>query len=105
MTYDSESGRSDKSSDNATNTEEEAWNNGCRDLIITDKLTYITSNIKEHKLSSKNLDTALHDAHLLNGENTSYTSRECNVLKAKGKENPKFSIKDLKKKSRDIDLL
>ena len=65
MTYDSESGGSDKSSDNATDTEEEAWNNGCRNLIIIDKLTNITSNIKEHKLSSNNLDTALHDAHLL----------------------------------------
>ena len=62
----SESGESDKSSDNATNTEEEAWNNGCRDLIIIDKLTNRTSNIKEHKLSSNNLDAALHDAHLLN---------------------------------------
>ena len=54
------------SSNNATNTEEEAWKNGCRDLIIIDKLTNITSTIKEHKLSSINLDTALHDAHLLN---------------------------------------
>ena len=66
MTYNSDSGGSDKSSDNATYTEEEAWNNGCRDLIIIDNLTNITSNIKEHKLSSNNLDTSLHDAHLLN---------------------------------------
>ena len=66
MTYNSESGGSDKSSDNSTDTEEEAWNNSCRDLIIIDKLTNSTSNIKEHKLSSNNLDTALHDAHLLN---------------------------------------
>ena len=66
MTYDSESGGSDKISDNATNTEEEVWKNVCRDLIIIDKLTNSTSNIKEHKLSSNNLDTALHDAHLLN---------------------------------------
>ena len=66
MTYDSESGRSDKSSDNATDTEEEAWKNGCRDLIIIDQLTNSTSSIKEHKLSSNNLDTELHDAHLLN---------------------------------------
>ena len=66
MTYDSESEGSDKSSNNATDTEEEAWKNGCRDLIIIDKLTNSTSNIKEHKLSSNNLDTELHDAHLLN---------------------------------------
>ena len=66
MTYDSESRGSDKISDNATDTEEEAWKNGCRDLIIINKLTNSTSDIKEHKLSSNNLDTALHDAHLLN---------------------------------------
>ena len=66
MTYDSESGGSDKSSNSATDTEEEAWNNGCRDLIIIDKWNNSTSNIKEHKLSSNNLDTALRDAHLLN---------------------------------------
>ena len=66
MTYDSESGLSDKSSNSATETEEEAWNNGCRDLIIINKLNNSTSNIKEHKLSSNNLDKALHDAHLLN---------------------------------------
>ena len=66
MTYDSESGGSDKSSNIATDTEEEAWNNGCRELIFIDKLNNSTSNIKEHKLSSNNLDKALHDAHLLN---------------------------------------
>ena len=65
MTYNSESGWSDKSSDNS-GTEEEAWKSGCRDLIIINKLTNITSNIKEHKLSSNNLDTALNDAYLLN---------------------------------------
>ena len=51
MTYDSELGGSDKSSDNATNTKEESWKNGCRDLIIIDKLTNSTSNIKEHELT------------------------------------------------------
>ena len=66
MTYNSESGGSDKSSDNATDTEEEAWNNVSRDIIIINKLNNSTSNIKEHKLSSNNLDTALNDAHLLN---------------------------------------
>ena len=40
----------------------------------------------------------------LHGKNTSHTSRECNVLKAKGKEKPKFSKKDFKKKSREITL-
>ena len=64
MTYNSESGESDKSSNKATNTEEEALKNGCRDLIIIDKLNNSTSNIKEHKLSSNNLDKALQDAHL-----------------------------------------
>ena len=39
------------------------------------------------------------------GENTSHTTRECNVLKAKGKEKPKFSAKDYKRKSREVNLL
>ena len=46
MTYDSESGESEKSSDDATDTEEEAWKNGCRDLIIIDNLNNSKSNIK-----------------------------------------------------------
>ena len=66
MTYDSELGGSDKSSDNATNTEEEAWKRGCRDLNIINNLNNSKSNIKEHKLRSNNLDTVLKDAHLLN---------------------------------------
>ena len=66
MTYNSESGGSDKSSDNPTDTEEETWKSGCRDLNIIDNLNNSKSNIKEHKLSSNNLDTALNDAHLLN---------------------------------------
>ena len=66
MTYDSESGGSNKSSDNATDSEEEAWKSGCRDLIIIDNLNNNKYNIKEHKLSSNNSDTELHDAHLLN---------------------------------------
>ena len=41
----------------------------------------------------------------LHGKNTSHTSRECNVLKSKGKEKPKFSKKDSKKKSRETNLL
>ena len=54
---------------------------------------------KKRKKRSTNMYCSLH------GENTSHTSRECNVLKSKGKEKPKFSKKDLKKKSRDINLL
>ena len=46
MTYNSDSGGSDKSSDNATDTEEEDLKNGCRDLIIIDNLTNSTSKIK-----------------------------------------------------------
>ena len=56
MSYDSESGNSDKSSNRATNTEDEVWNNGCRDGFVIDKLKNIKSNIKEHKISSNNLD-------------------------------------------------
>ena len=41
----------------------------------------------------------------LHGDNTIHTSWECNVLKSKGKENPKFSKRDFKKKSREINLL
>ena len=48
---------------------------------------------KRQKRSSK-LYCSLH------GKNTSHTSRECNFLKAKGKENPKFSKQDFKKNSR-----
>ena len=46
MNYDSESGESDKSSDNATDTEEEAWKNSCRDLNIIDNLNNSKSKIK-----------------------------------------------------------
>ena len=66
MTYNSESGGSDKSSNNSNDTEEETWKSGCRDLNIIDNLNNSKSNIKEHKLSSNNLDTELHDDHLLN---------------------------------------
>ena len=40
-TYHSESGESDKISNNATDTEEEAWNNGCRELFVINKLNNI----------------------------------------------------------------
>ena len=65
MTYDSESGGSEESSDDS-DTEEEAWKSGSRELNIIDNLNNSKSDIKEHKLSSNNLDTALNDAHLLN---------------------------------------
>ena len=65
MTYDSESGGRDKSSDNATDTEEEAWKSGCRELNIIDNLNNSKSNIKEHKIGSNDLYTALNNAHLL----------------------------------------
>ena len=47
---------------------------------------------KKRKKRSTKLYCSLH------GENISHTSRECNVLKSKGKENPKFSKNDFKKK-------
>ena len=64
MTYDSDSGGSGKSND--SDTDEEARKNGCRELIIIDNLNNSKSDIKEHKLSSNNLDTELNYAHLLN---------------------------------------
>ena len=64
MTYDSESGGSDKSSD--SDTDVEIWKSGCRELNIIDNLNNSKSNIKENKLSSNNLDTDLNDTHLLN---------------------------------------
>ena len=54
---------------------------------------------KKLQKRSSNLYCSLHLG------STSQTSRECNVLKAKGKEKPKFSKKDFKKKSREVNLL
>ena len=65
MIYKSNSGNSDESSNIATDTKEEARNNGCRDEFFINKLNNSKSNIKEHKLSSDNLDKALHNTHLL----------------------------------------
>ena len=45
MTYDSELGNSDKSSNSATNTKEESWNNGCRDGFFINKLNNSKYNI------------------------------------------------------------
>ena len=41
----------------------------------------------------------------LHGDNTSHTSRECNVLKSKGKDKPKFSKRDFKKKAREFNII
>ena len=66
ISYDSESDNSDERRNSSTDNEEEAWNNDCRDVFFINKLNNSKSNIKEHKLSSNNLDKALHYAHLLN---------------------------------------
>ena len=65
ISYNSESGNSDEISNSATDTEEEAWNNGCRYGFGINTLNNSKYNIKEHRLSSKFLDKALHDAHLI----------------------------------------
>ena len=57
----------------------------------------------EHGKKRKKSSTKLHCS--LHGENTSHTSKECNVLKSKRKKKPKFSKKDFKKKSREINFL
>ena len=41
----------------------------------------------------------------LHGENTSHTTRECNVLKAKGKKSSNYFAKDYKKKPREVNLM
>ena len=41
----------------------------------------------------------------LHGENKSHNSKDCNILKAKGKAKPKFSKKDFKKKAREFNLI
>ena len=84
IAYNLESGNSDEGSNSATDTEEEAWNNGCRDRFIIDKLNNSKSNIKEHKLSSNNLDKALHDAHILN------TLRNPSIMVKQTKSNKKL---------------
>ena len=40
----------------------------------------------------------------LHGDNTSHNSKDCNVLKSKGKDKPKFSKRDFKKKAREFNL-
>ena len=41
----------------------------------------------------------------LHGENTSHTTRECNVLKVNGNEKPKYSNKAYQRKSTEVNLL
>ena len=41
----------------------------------------------------------------LHGDNTSHNSKYCNVLKSKGKDKPKFSKRDFKKKARKFNLI
>ena len=41
----------------------------------------------------------------LHGDNTSHNSNDCNVLKSKGKDKPKFSKRDFNKKARKFNLI
>ena len=41
----------------------------------------------------------------LHGDNTSQNSKDCNILKSKGKAKPKLSKKDFRKKSREFNLI
>ena len=41
----------------------------------------------------------------LHWDNTSHNSKDCNTLKSKRKENPKFSKRDFKKKAREFNLI
>ena len=63
------------------------------------RLNFKNEHGKKHQNQHYKLYCSLH------GENASHTTRECNVLKAKGKEKPKFSKKDYKRKSRKVNLL
>ena len=40
----------------------------------------------------------------LHGENNSHNSKDCNVLKSKGKDKPKLSKRDFKKKAREFNI-
>ena len=62
-----------------------------------------TKSKDEHGKKRNKRSTKLYCS--LHAENTSHTSRECNFLKSKGKQKPKFSKKDFKKKSREVNLL
>ena len=62
-----------------------------------------TKSKDDHGKKRKKRSTKMY--YSLHGDNNSHTSQESNVLKCKGKEKPKLSKKDFKKKSRDINLL
>ena len=62
-----------------------------------------TNSKDEHGKKRKKSSTKKYCS--LHGDNTSHTSRECNVINSKGKEKPKFSKKEIKKKSREVNLL
>ena len=62
-----------------------------------------TKSKDDHGKKRKKRSTKMYCS--LHGDNSRHTSRECNVLKSKGKENSKFSKRDFKKKSREINLL
>ena len=54
---------------------------------------------KKRQKKHSNLYCSIH------GENNSHTTRECKFLKEKGKYKPKYSTKDYKRKSREVNLL
>ena len=66
IVYNSESADNDESIKNCISSRENNWLNGCRYALIIDKLKPNSkSKIKEHTLSSNNLDKELNYAHLL----------------------------------------
>ena len=67
ITYDPDYADDDKNSKSSICRRETNGLNGCRYAFIIHKLKNNgKSKIKEHTLSSNNLDESLHDAHLLN---------------------------------------
>ena len=54
---------------------------------------------KKHTKRSTKMYCSLH------GDNTSHNSDECNVIKSKGKDKPKFSKRDFRKKAREFNLI
>ena len=67
ITYDSDSDDDGEISSSSTSSKDSNWIDSFRDTFIRDKSTTNSkSKLKEHKLSSNNLDTALQDSYLLN---------------------------------------
>ena len=73
------------------------------DNVIDPRKKKRTKAKDDHGKKRKKRSTKIH--FYLHGDNTSHTSWECNVLNSKGKEKPKFSKRDFKKKARDINFL